>query len=105
MENADAPVTPAAFIEVEVVYGKTGAARVIKQQVANNATLREAIEQSGILEMFPEIDLDRTKVGIFSKKRDLRHVLQAGDRVEIYQPLRVDPKEARRRRAKKEPVK
>ena len=89
------------FIEVEIVYGKTGAARVIKQEVKNNATIRQAIEQSGILEMHPEIDLDINKVGIFSKKKKLQDVVQAGDRIEIYRPLLVDPKEARRRRAKK----
>ena len=88
------------FIEVEIVYGKTGAVRVVKQEVENNATIRQAIEQSGILKMYPEIDLDRNKVGIFSKKKELQDVVQDGDRIEIYRPLLVDPKEARRRRAK-----
>ena len=89
-----------ALVEVEIVYGVTGA-QVIRQEVPANATLREAIEQSGILEMYPEIDLDRNKVGIFSRKRELHAPVRAGDRIEIYEPLKVDPKEARRRRAKK----
>ena len=88
------------FIDVEIVYGKTGA-QVIRQKVAINATLRQAIEQSGILEMYREIDLDRNEVGIFSRKKGLHELVRAGDRIEIYQPLKVDPKEARRRRAKK----
>ena len=88
------------FIDVEIVYGTTGA-QVIRQKVAINATLRQAIEQSGILEMYREIDLDRNEVGIFSRKRGLHELVRAGDRIEIYQPLKVDPKEARRRRAKK----
>ena len=89
------------LVEVEIVYGKTGSAQVIRQEVPVNATLRDAIEQSGILEMYPEIDLDNNKVGIFSRKQELHTPVHAGDRIEIYQPLKVDPKEARRRRAEK----
>lgn len=88
-------------IEVEIVYGKSGAARVIRQAVPHGATLRQAIELSGILELYPDIDLVSNKVGIFSRKKELHDVVKAGDRIEIYQPLQVDPKEARRRRARK----
>ncbi|MCY4155190.1 MAG: RnfH family protein [Gammaproteobacteria bacterium] len=88
-------------IEVEIVYGKSGSARVIKQTVPERATIRQAIEQSGILTRYPDIDLDNNKVGIFSRKKQLHDPVCAGDRIEIYQPLQVDPKEARRRRAKK----
>ena len=94
-EDAAVPV-----IDVEIVYGRTGA-EVIRQKVAVNATLRQVIEQSGILEIYREIDLDKNEVGIFSRKRGLHEPVRAGDRIEIYQPLKVDPKEARRRRAKK----
>lgn len=92
--------TAVPFVEVEVVYGVTGA-EIIRQEVPANATLKEAIEQSGILEKYPEIDLDSNKTGIFSRKRELHTPVHAGDRIEIYQPLKVDPREARRRRAKK----
>ena len=92
--------TAVPFVEVEIVYGVTGA-EIIRQEVPANATLKEAIEQSGILEKYPEIDLDSNKVGIFSRKRELHTPVHAGDRIEIYQPLKVDPGEARRRRAKK----
>ena len=92
--------TAVPFVEVEIVYGVTGA-EIIRQEVPTNATLKEAIEQSGILEKYPEIDLDSNKVGIFSRKRELHTPVHAGDRIEIYQPLKVDPREARRRRAKK----
>ena len=88
------------LVEVEIVYGVTGA-KVIRQEVPANATLKEAIEQSGILEMYPEINLDSNKIGIFGRKRELHAPVHAGDRIEIYQPLKVDPKEARRRRAAK----
>ena len=101
MESADPPVSLSLSVRVEIVYGsKTGDVRVIKQELKNNASIKQAIEQSGILAMYPEIDLDRNKVGIFSKKKELQDVVQDGDRIEIYRPLLVDPKEARRRRAK-----
>lgn len=88
------------LVEVEIVYGVTGA-EIIRQEVPANATLREAIEQSGILEKYPEIDLDSNKTGVFSRQRELHAPVRAGDRIEIYEPLKADPKEARRLRAKK----
>ena len=101
MESVDPREGLSALVEVEIVYGRTGAAQVIRQQVPADATLRQAIEQSGILDMYPDIDLDTNQVGIFSRKRELHDPVHAGDRIEIYQALKVDPKEARRRRAKK----
>ena len=101
MGAADSRPSPAPLVEIEIVYGKTGSAQVFRQKVPDRTTLRQAIEQSGILEMYPEIDLDKNKVGIFSKKRELRAPVRDGDRIEIYLPLQADPKEARRRRARK----
>jgi uncharacterized protein len=63
------------------------------------ATLREAIERSGILREFPQIDLTRHKVGVFGRLRGLDEAVADGDRVEIYRPLPADPKDMRRRRA------
>ena len=96
MAGADPGTVPQ--VEVEIVYGRTGA-QVIRRKVAINATLRQAIEQSGILDRYREIDLDKNEIGVFSRKRGLHEAVRAGDRIEIYQPLKVDPKEARRRRA------
>ena len=87
------------YIEVEVVYGKTGAARALTTKIRKGATLQQAIECSGLLKLHPEIDLGRNQVGIFSNKKALDDIVQAGDRIEIYQPLKVEPGEARRRRA------
>lgn len=61
--------------------------------------VREAIEQSGVLSVCPEIDLAVNQVGVFGKLAKLDQVLEDGDRVEIYRPLIADPKEARKRRA------
>lgn len=58
----------------------------------DGATVKEAIEKSGILKQFPEINLETQKVGIFAKLSKLDAVLNDGDRVEIYRPITCDPK-------------
>lgn len=58
----------------------------------DGATVKDAIERSGILKQFPEIDLEKNKVGIFSKLSKLDAALSDGDRVEIYRPITCDPK-------------
>ena len=60
--------------------------------VPDGATVKDAIERSGILKQFPEIDLEKNKVGIFAKLSKLDVVLTDGDRVEIYRPITCDPK-------------
>ena len=63
-------------------------------------TVGELIRRSEIFTQFPEIDLSINKVGLFSQLCELDDEPQAGDRVEIYRPLKIDPKESRRNRAK-----
>lgn len=63
------------------------------------ATVADAIERSGIRRRYPDLDIRPDRLGIFSRKTSPESVLRDGDRVEIYRALRVDPKEARRRRA------
>ena len=63
----------------------------------DGATVKDAIERSGILKQFPEIDLEQQKVGVFGKVCKLDAVLADGDRVEIYRPIICDPKAVRRR--------
>ena len=58
----------------------------------DGATVKEAIERSGILKQFPDINLEQQKVGIFGKLAKLDAVLADGDRVEIYRPIICDPK-------------
>ena len=86
-------------ITVEVAYAKPELQRILVIQVNEGCTIQDAIECSGILELFPEIDLTKQKVGIFGKKKELMDALQQHDRVEIYRPLTMDPKEARKKRA------
>jgi len=58
----------------------------------DGATIKDAIERSGIIGQFPEIDLEKNKVGIYGKVSKLDAVLNDGDRVEIYRPIICDPK-------------
>ena len=86
-------------IKVEVAYALPEEQVIIPLEVEVGATVRQAIERSGILQRFMEIDLNENKVGIFGKLTKLDNVLRAHDRVEIYRPLIADPKEVRRARA------
>ena len=85
-------------IEVEVVYALPAEQAVVRLSLAAAATVEAAILQSGLLERYPEIRLVPLCVGIFGTITPLDARLRTGDRVEIYRPLTVDPKEARRRR-------
>ena len=93
-------------IMVEVAYAKEDEQVIIPLNVDSGTTLEQAVQLSGILEQFPEIDLAQTKTGIFGKIAKADTELREKDRVEIYRPLIADPKESRRKRAeKKEKVK
>ena len=61
-------------------------------ELPDGATVQDAINRSGILKQFPEIDLEKNKVGIFGKVGKLDAALNDGDRVEIYRPIICDPK-------------
>jgi hypothetical protein len=88
-----------ASISVEVIYALPAEQPLMQVQVPEGATVEDAIRASGVLDAFPEIDLDRNKVGIFSKLVKLDEKVRDRDRVEIYRPLIADPKEVRRKRA------
>lgn len=84
---------------VEVVYATPERQILCALDVEPGATVRDAIERSGVLAAFPEIDLARNRIGIFGKLAALSTPLGENDRVEILRPLRADPREARRKRA------
>ena len=86
---------------VEVAYAKPDHQVILQVDVDENATLKEAIVLSGILDQFPEIDLEKNKVGVFGKISKLDATLREKDRVEIYRPLIADPKASRKKRAAK----
>ncbi len=84
---------------VEVAFARENEQAILPAEGAEGLTARAAIERSGILKRFPEIDLAVNKIGVFGKVVKLDRVLETGDRVEIYRPLIADPKEARKKRA------
>ena len=86
-------------VNVEVVYALPEVQPLMRARLAEGATVEAAIRASGVLEAFPEIDLTKNKVGIFSKLVKLDEIVRNKDRVEIYRPLIADPKEVRRKRA------
>jgi len=86
-------------IQVEVVYGRQDRQKVVAVTLNEGATLREAVERSGLLSEFPEIDLEKNKLGIWNKLAKPDAVVRDKDRLEIYRPLIADPKEVRKQRA------
>ena len=91
----------AAKLNVQVCYATPERQWLLALEVEPGTTLHQAIAASGILPQAPEIDLSVWQVGIFGKLKPLDTVLQAGNRVEIYRPLKADPMQSRRQRAAK----
>lgn len=90
-------------IQVTLVYSP--AARAVHETqltLADNASVLQALRASAVLETFPDIDLASAVVGIWGRKAGLNQALRDNDRVEIYRPLKVDPKVARRERFAKQ---
>lgn len=98
-ESGKTAQTRAGLIPVEVAYARREAQALIGLDVEPGTTVEQAVQRSGILERFPEIDLGVNQVGIFGKLTKLDTALRAQDRVEIYRPLIADPKEVRKQRA------
>jgi hypothetical protein len=89
----------AAFINIEVVYALADRQELVRVKLAEGATLAMAVEASGLLQKYPQIDLAKNKLGVFGKLSKLDAILRDRDRVEIYRPLIADPKEVRKQRA------
>lgn len=85
------------LIGVSVAYADPDKHVWLNVQVAQGVTVRDAIEQSGLLERFPSIDLNTQKVGIFGKLTKLDAPVNEGDRIEVYRPIIADPKKVPRR--------
>jgi putative ubiquitin-RnfH superfamily antitoxin RatB of RatAB toxin-antitoxin module len=92
----------AEVINVEVVYALRKRQRRIELKIAAGSSVEDAIRQSGILEEFPQIDVSSVKVGIYSRLVCMKTPLQAGDRLEIYRPLTVNPRTGRQLRIRRQ---
>jgi putative ubiquitin-RnfH superfamily antitoxin RatB of RatAB toxin-antitoxin module len=88
-------------IRVEVAYASPERQCIVAVEVEKDATVAEVIKRSAIASLFPEIDLNTQHIGIFSQPCALTDKVEEGNRIEIYRPLTIDPKEARRAKAKK----
>ncbi len=86
---------------VEVAYALEKKQTLLELEVDEGTTLKQAVELSGIIDTYPQIDLSKDKTGIFGKIAKLDTVLREKDRVEIYRPLIADPKQVRKERAAK----
>ena len=86
-------------MQVEVVFALTDIQVLRTVQLPTGATVAEAIEASDIAEHFPGMDLGELQAGIWGKRVERDRLVQDGDRVELYRPLDIDPREARRLRA------
>jgi len=84
-------------MQIAVAYADIAQQVWLRIEVPEDATLEQAIIQSGILRQFPEIDLTERLVGIFGKLAKLDATLKPGDRVEIYRPITADPATVPRR--------
>lgn len=88
------------MITVEVVHLDVQQQWLRRIELAEGSTVLQAVKASGLVELMAAAAFDPNRLGIFSKRVSADHVVQAGDRVEIYRPLLLDPMEARRRRAR-----
>jgi putative ubiquitin-RnfH superfamily antitoxin RatB of RatAB toxin-antitoxin module len=86
-------------IRVEIAYAKPARQELVELKLSQGSTIQQAIEASGLLQRYPEIDLAKAKVGIYGKLARLDTALREKDRVEIYRPLIADAKEVRKQRA------
>ena len=100
--------TDAGEIRVEVAYAHPRRQVIVELTVSKGCTAREAVDLSGIAGQFPELSGQQLALGIFSRPLNgvelplpEVYVLEAGDRVEIYRPLMMDPKQARLERARR----
>jgi len=87
------------LISIEVVYALPKKQEVFTLKLPEGTTVRQAIEASGVLQKYPEIDLLKNKLGVFARLVKPDASLRNRDRVEIYRPLIADPKEVRKQRA------
>lgn len=86
-------------MKIEVVYALPHKTELVKLDLPEGSTVLQAVEASGLLARYPDIDVKKNKFGVYAKLAKADAVLRERDRVEIYRPLIADPKEVRKQRA------
>lgn len=89
-------------ISIEIVYAEPEKQILIKLEVEIGTNIKKAILKSNILSQINNLSIDKLNVGIFGKQKSLEDIPVENDRIEIYRSLKIDPKEARRIRAKEQ---
>ncbi len=85
---------------IEITYGLRDQQYLYAYEIEEGTTVDRAIEISPLKKEFPDLVID--KVGIFSKIVAMDYILSQGDRIEIYRPLKIDPRKKRRDNVEKE---
>ena len=86
-------------VGIEVVFGRLDSQSLVALSLEKGATVAVAIDRSGLARVYPDESLSDLSTGIWGRVVDRDCVLKDGDRVEVYRPLQLDPREARRRLA------
>ena len=86
-------------MRVEIAYGTARQQTLIALEVDEGSTVAQVLQAAGARQPFAGLPLESMPVGLFGRPVAREVVLNPGDRVELYRPLAMDPKEARRRRA------
>ncbi|MCK9283675.1 MAG: RnfH family protein [Rhodocyclaceae bacterium] len=84
-------------MQISIAYSEADQQIWLTTEVSDEATVQEAIARSGILTLFPQVDIAAQKVGIFGRLVKLEAPLRPGDRIEIYRPITCDPQTVPRR--------
>ena len=93
-------------MKVSIVYAQSSYDQFEQAlDVDVGASIADVITQSSLLQHYPTLDITQASVGVFAKRLSLNAIVKNGDRIEIYRPLLVDPKKARRLRALKQAAK
>ena len=90
---------PMSEFEVEIVFALPDRQSLKSVPVATGETVADVVAKSGLHADFPEIEIDSLAVGIWGREADRTQPVKEGDRIEIYRPLAMDPREARRQLA------
>lgn len=85
--------------EVEVVFALPQKQSLLTVLVEGGETVAEVIAKSGLMETFPDHRLAELSLGVWGREVEENRIVRAGDRIEIYRPLELDPREARRQLA------
>ncbi|WP_371414890.1 RnfH family protein [Hydrogenovibrio sp. JE_KL2] len=88
------------MMKIEVAYALPDKQYLFEQEVEEGTTVEQALKQSKLLKEVPDLSFD--KVGIFAQLVTLDTVLKDGDRIEVYRPLKADPRDRRRQKVQEE---